>query len=730
MMQRLLLIGTAMLAGYATACGTDPVAEGPVVDGGNTYTPPGAVGAPDAGVRTSPDGSVISVGATDAGAVIVGATDTEYAADMTGMANLPPASLGPLKDAASKAGAGAGGMGGGNQAMVPCADLLYPYDGTVMPGGLISPPFMFKNGWDAAYVRVGYQNSNRVDYQFAAAASNPGELRIPAGDWAQIVARNPNTAATFTFAFQRGGAVSTCVSRMAIANGNMTGSIYYNTYNHPKSSGTGAVLRLALGQAEPELYLREPLATAPIGPCVGCHSLSNNGQVLAASKHIYFPASFSAAAFTISATPPTDTGGGRDVIDAAFGALTPEGKAIFRMGNPDCTQGANAFPRARNNFPLAVGPTPAGLINTDTSAIIPTTGLLPDHFYWMPQFNAAGNRLVFNNAHVAGNGVERRELAVADFDPATNTFSAPRVIVDANKLAAAGAPTPSLDYAPNPVDIANLGGLLTPVGGTGGCNNNWEGDGAHTASIPGGSCTGPCYPAWPFFTPDGKGVIFALVSEPDFAVAFPGRDKPSKSELWYIDVATQQMVRLDKANKVPDGDAQANYYPTVLPVQVGGYYWMFWTSRRAFGHRDLTPPPEAVLNDAVFGSSSASEAFRKRIWVAAIMPPGAGEFSGGPLTDPSMPPFYLEGQSATGNTRAFAALNPCKQDSNECLSGLDCCSGYCNFDETTKKGVCGPKKTCAKLNEKCQVDSECCPPAAAGDQPLKCLGGFCGYLLR
>jgi len=175
MMQRLLLIGTAMLAGYATACGTDPVAEGPVVDGGNTYTPPGAVGAPDAGVRTSPDGSVISVGATDAGAVIVGATDTEYAADMTGMANLPPASLGPLKDAASKAGAGAGGMGGGNQAMVPCADLLYPYDGTVMPGGLISPPFMFKNGWDAAYVRVGYQNSNRVDYQFAAAASNPGE---------------------------------------------------------------------------------------------------------------------------------------------------------------------------------------------------------------------------------------------------------------------------------------------------------------------------------------------------------------------------------------------------------------------------------------------------------------------------------------------------------------------------------------------------------------------------
>ena len=40
---------------------------------------------------------------------------------------------------------------------------------------------------------------------------------------------------------------------------------YYNTYNSPQSSGVGAVLRLTLGQPQPESYLREPPATKALG---------------------------------------------------------------------------------------------------------------------------------------------------------------------------------------------------------------------------------------------------------------------------------------------------------------------------------------------------------------------------------------------------------------------------------------------------------------------------------
>jgi hypothetical protein len=188
-------------------------------------------------------------------------------------------------------------------------------------------------------------------------------------------------------------------------------------------------------------------------------------------------------------------------------------------------------------------------------------------------------------------------------------------------------------------------------------------------------------------------------------------------------------MRMANANKgLKPGDSLANYYPTVLPVQVGGYFWVFWTSTRDFGHRDLSAPPDAVATDILFGSFTASEAFRKRIWVAAIRPSAGGELSGSIDTDPSFPGFYLEGQSETGNTRAFATLNPCKAVGNGCASGLDCCTGFCSIQPGAPEGMCSEKTSCAKTNEKCAGDSDCCP--ASSDEPQNvCIGGFCGFLI-
>jgi len=226
-------------------------------------------------------------------------------------------------------------------------------------------------------------------------------------------------------------------------------------------------------------------------------------------------------------------------------------------------------------------------------------------------------------------------------------------------------------------------------------------------------------------------VIYSLISEPDFAVAFPGREAASKSELWYVNIddpANPRPFKLDTANKGLDpNDVLTNYYPTVLPVQVGGYYWMFWTATRKFGHFDNAPPPGAILSEALFGKS-ASEAFKKRIWVAAIRASSnVSELSSGIDADPSFPGFYLEGQSETGNTRAFAALNPCKASGNECQSGLDCCTGYCNVKAGESAGTCGDKIECAKTNEKCTADTDCCR-AAEGEPQNVCLGGYCGFI--
>jgi hypothetical protein len=123
------------------------------------------------------------------------------------------------------------------------------------------------------------------------------------------------------------------------------------------------------------------------------------------------------------------------------------------------------------------------------------------------------------------------------------------------------------------------------------------------------------------------------------------------------------------------------------------------------------------------------QATKKRIWVSAIRASGTGTELGSSIgADPSLPGFYLEGQSETGNTRAFAALNPCRKTGNDCASGLDCCTGYCDIKAGAEKGKCVEEVKCAKTNERCKTTADCCPPGP-GEPANQCLGGYCGFIV-
>jgi Tol biopolymer transport system component len=135
----------------------------------------------------------------------------------------------------------------------------------------------------------------------------------------------------------------------------------------------------------------------------------------------------------------------------------------------------------------------------------------------MPSFSPDGKRVAFND-HDSGQG---HSLAVMDFANATNAFS-------------------------NRVEI-----YRDPQR----------------------------YPGWPFFTPDGLEVVFALGSGTDYATI---EDPPTglvvnRSNLWVVDVAAHRARSLDLANgqTLPTRDQNLNYYPTVSPVASGGYFWVF-----------------------------------------------------------------------------------------------------------------------------------------------------------
>jgi hypothetical protein len=602
--------------------------------------------------------------------------------------------------------------------------VLYPYDGTVFPVGLVPPTIMFAEANDGAYLRLTYKDVDNIKYEVAGKVADKGELVIPAGPWNQLTRRTQGQTLNAEISMLKGGTVRSCRFAWKVAQGALTGSVFYNTYNHPDLQGQGAVMRLALGAAESEMYLSySGRSTSGVGPCISCHSVSFNGEMMAATTHNYTPRmqTFETNSYAISTAQTAQQVSA--LPESTFAGFTPKGDKMLAMGNPDCTNGSSGFPRTPNNFPLLVGPTVAALHDTKTGAKLEAKGLDPKNYMWMPQFSPAGDKVVFNYAKPGPNGTDRRELATMDFDNDTNTFSNLRVIVSKQ------GPEPSIDYSPMPT----LGGPIT-----GNCTASGITD---VGQITRGTCEGPCYPGWPFFTPDGKGVIYALTSQPDFTAAFPGRDVPAKSEIWYVDLDSLESVRLNHANDGPDpADKLANYYPTMLPVTVGGYYWMFWTSTRDWGNRDTNGVPmtggiPAVpagipglgnipgLGGGGGGGAAALAAPRKRIWVSALRPRQTTEVGLEDLVDISSPPFYLDGQSNSGNIRAFAALNPCKQEGTDCSAGIDCCTGYCKIAKDAAKGSCVPMKTCSDLREKCTETKDCCPVESG--QAHVCISGFC-----
>ena len=226
--------------------------------------------------------------------------------------------------------------------------------------------------------------------------------------------------------------------------------------------------------------------------------------------------------------------------------------------------------------------------------------------------------------------------------------------------------------------------------------------------------------AWPSFLPDASGLLFHAGDS--FDTAKPGGGA-LYADVRFVDVDSKDVSTLSSLNGydeqgelyLPGGvsqDEHLNYEPSVLPVPVGGYYWVLFTSRRTYGNT-IAPGGTVARGDDIWGipqpNETESPSPRKKIWVAAIDIEHQG------VVDPSHPAFYLPGQELeSGNMRAFAALEPCKKKGKACESAAECCDGFCRETSRDADGVptlsCTPPpdNACSNIDEPCKKASECC----------------------
>jgi hypothetical protein len=534
-------------------------------------------------------------------------------------------------------------------ALDPAMAWLYPYDETVFPGGLAAPVLQWtpqSGGADGVYVHL---HSSLFDYQGCFGSTTPMQLPIPDAAWttawAQSTGANDPLKVELTTIV--GATVSGPLSESwTFALGSLKGVVYYNTYTSPQVNNNGAVMVIQPGASKPTPFLVIP-GQSPTGPCISCHSVSANGAMIVAQRHQYPGGLIQSESYDLLTTPVPDPASPLATTktdDWGFSAVFPDGSRLLTDGQSGAT--LPLFPAGPGDNPGMEGPKASQMYDTSTGATIPFTGL-PGQHVMMPSFSPDGTKVVFNDFDNGGG----HTLVVMNFDASTNTFSsATQVFKDTN-----------------------------------------------------------AYPGWPFFTPDSKSVVFFVGSSSNFASSIdPPANDVAAGDLYLVDLASGVAHALDAANGLLSNgatylpyatrDEHLSFYPTVSPVAAGGYFWVFFTSRRNYGNVLVDPndnPPS------------------KKIWVSAVT------IGGTPGLDASHPAFYLPGQElASGNIRAFATLSPCKSDGQSCTSGIDCCGGACSA------GSCGEPQGCSTEDEKCTTTADCC---GAG---LQCINGFCAQVVQ
>jgi len=561
---------------------------------------------------------------------------------------------------------------------------LYPYDQTVFPRGLAAPLLQFAGAKPAAYyLHVKYTNFEYEGF-YTSGAGNAARLTVSPAWW-KVISAGAGAGTPITVEISKLDAAGKVTGPIRetwnIAPASLKGTVFYNSYNSALAGKTGAVLRIKPG-SNAELMASYATVGGEKKKCVVCHTVSANGTTLAAGADWGDDGGNPnySALWNISATAaPTLKYTNEEGRRLPFGALTPDGTWLLGNGVPDSGVKMRGIKGA---FPSRLYDARTGEPVNDSYFGSGTKTFLS------PTFSPDTKWLAFNDR----NASDGHTLGLLSFNAATN-----------------------------PPTASNYQSLYTST----------------------------AIAAWPTFTPDSKAVVFHEGDSIDTGGG-NGTDNvslhPHYADLKWLDVATKTVTHLAALNgcKVKAGggfdcylpygeteEGHLNYEPTILPVAVGGYYWVVFTSRRAYGNSiydgpySVRPDGDKAFDNGEYENADKERdrGFRKKLWVAAI------DVQATPGTDPSHPAFYLEGQEIqAGNMRGFWALDPCKSDGNNCETGDDCCGGFCRqvslADGATGKQCVPPPTTCSNDSERCNITADCCNSSSN----VECINHVCSLV--
>jgi hypothetical protein len=581
--------------------------------------------------------------------------------------------------------------------------LLYPYDRTVWPRGVLAPLLQWTatRRATAVYIRL---RQNGWEFEGFYSGTSMARHPIEPNAWKGALASNQGDELELELKLTDGTEVWGPLSaKWIVAPGVLKGTIYYTSYGTAYTkweTGRGAsILSIPSGAHEPSLVI-----AGSEKQCIACHTVSEDGSKLFAQWTSHGGAEDSAGRsydLRNNAAPLHDYPG----VDMREPGLSRDGTFALQSACDKWGFPGGAEPWAvewmrpihtgewgnKEVFTRFVSTVDASLLGTRAELPLSTTGDHQGSFQAVtPVFSPAGDKLALNLWY--GGTIAQPSTTLSQKNGHTlDLFS---FSCTPGTSAVPGAPSCTSFSLTNQVRLYE--------------------NGAH-------------YPGYPAWLPNGKGIVFHNRVGWDSTVS---KSEPgpldtrygAKAEIWYVNVeGTPQPIRLANLNGVgylPVGpkhldDYQMNYEPTVNPIVSGGYAWVVFTSRRLYGNVATGDPYNSADPDL-------DEPILKKLWVAAI------DLNAPPGTDPSHPAFYLPGQEMNaGNMRGFWAVDPCRDLGNSCETGDECCSGFCRAD-ATGTFVCSAKPNdCAQEYERCEHDSDCC--GHEDPSGLRCINERCSF---